>query len=70
MTKVPDAKASKEEEDEEFTIPLSDMESDAPAPEANTKCQHFFGYLNKRPKENPFPEECLTCVRMVDCLLH
>lgn len=32
------------------------------------KCEHFVGYLKKRPKNTPIPDECLTCVEMVDCL--
>jgi DNA-directed RNA polymerase subunit RPC12/RpoP len=32
------------------------------------ECTHFFGYLNKRQKNMPFPDECLTCARMIECL--
>jgi hypothetical protein len=26
--------------------------------------------LRIRPKNTPIPEECLTCDKMVDCMLH
>jgi len=32
-------------------------------------CQHHFGYLKKRPKNAPIPDECLTCQKMIQCLL-
>ena len=31
-------------------------------------CKHFFGFLKKRPKGSPIPDECLTCSRMIECL--
>jgi hypothetical protein len=33
-------------------------------------CAHHFGYLKKREKDKPFPDECLTCRKMVDCLMN
>jgi hypothetical protein len=35
-----------------------------------TTCTHAIGYLRTRPKNTPIPEECLTCDKMVDCMLH
>ena len=32
-------------------------------------CPHQFGYLKKRPKNASIPESCLTCQRMIQCLL-
>jgi DNA-directed RNA polymerase subunit RPC12/RpoP len=32
------------------------------------KCEHFVGYLKKRPKDTPIPDECLTCAEIVKCL--
>lgn len=32
-------------------------------------CTHYFGYLKKREKDKPIPDECLTCSKMVDCLM-
>jgi hypothetical protein len=37
---------------------------------AGVRCGHFLGYLSKRQKNAPFPDECLTCAKMVECMLH
>ncbi|MEM3580744.1 MAG: hypothetical protein QXH40_02835 [Candidatus Bathyarchaeia archaeon] len=34
------------------------------------KCKHFLGYLKKRPKNTPIPDECLTCSKMIECLAY
>jgi hypothetical protein len=31
-------------------------------------CAHHLGYLKRRPKNSPIPEECLTCTKMIDCM--
>lgn len=31
-------------------------------------CAHYLGYLKKRGKSTPIPEECLTCSKMIDCM--
>ena len=31
-------------------------------------CMHHLGYLKRRPKNTPIPEECLTCSKMIDCM--
>ena len=33
------------------------------------KCPHYFGYLTEHDKGTCFPEECLVCSRVVDCIL-
>jgi hypothetical protein len=34
------------------------------------KCPHYFGYLAENTKDTiSFPEECLMCSRVVDCIL-
>ena len=33
------------------------------------ECPHHFGYLKKRPKNTPIPDACLTCQKMIQCLL-
>jgi hypothetical protein len=32
-------------------------------------CPHYLGYLKKRPKNAPIPDACLTCEKMVQCIL-
>lgn len=34
-----------------------------------TGCPHYFGYLKKRPKNTPIPEVCLTCEKMIQCVI-
>jgi DNA-directed RNA polymerase subunit RPC12/RpoP len=31
-------------------------------------CTYHLGYLKKRPKKTPIPEECLTCSKMIECM--
>ena len=31
-------------------------------------CTHHMGYLKRRSKNTPVPEECLTCSKMIDCM--
>jgi DNA-directed RNA polymerase subunit RPC12/RpoP len=38
--------------------------------EEGVKCSHFMGYLKKRSKDAAYPEECLTCDKMIECMLH
>lgn len=39
-------------------------------PEAKKSgCGHYFGYLKKRPKNTPIPDECISCPKIVECLL-
>jgi DNA-directed RNA polymerase subunit RPC12/RpoP len=32
------------------------------------QCPHEFGYLKKRQKGSPIPDECLVCQKMIQCL--
>lgn len=32
------------------------------------KCPHSYGYLAIRPKDSPIPQECLCCLKVIDCL--
>jgi hypothetical protein len=34
-----------------------------------TAYPHQFGYLKKRPKNTPIPDTCLTCQKMIQCLI-
>jgi DNA-directed RNA polymerase subunit RPC12/RpoP len=36
--------------------------------EENVACAHNLGYLKRRPKDTPIPEECLTCSKMIECM--
>ena len=56
-------------EGKKITISREDVKKPLVKPENNVRCKHFFGYLKKRPKDVPFPDECLTCDKMIECLL-
>ncbi len=34
-----------------------------------TNCSYHFGYLSEHPKNAPFAEECLICLRLIECLV-
>ncbi|MEM3769622.1 MAG: hypothetical protein QXG76_00365 [Candidatus Bathyarchaeia archaeon] len=71
LTKVGDVKPARhdrsEEEGKASTVVVrkkGESESEG------AKCEHFLGYLKKRPKNTPIPDECLTCSRMIECLAY
>ena len=33
-------------------------------------CKNTIGYLKRRPKNTPIPEECFTCSKMIDCMAY
>ena len=70
MTKVKDIKTSENNEEEKSPSSTVKPRKLTAKSENMPKCEHFFGYLKKREKETPIPEECLTCNKMVECLFH
>jgi hypothetical protein len=32
-------------------------------------CPHYYGYLGQHPKNTPIPNECLTCIKIMECLV-
>ncbi|MEM3727723.1 MAG: hypothetical protein QXF75_00795 [Candidatus Bathyarchaeia archaeon] len=72
LTKVGEVKAmrherSREEEEKTSTVIVHKKEE---SESEGAKCEHFLGYLKKRPKNTPIPDECLTCSRMIECLAY
>jgi len=57
------------EERKKISILKEDVKKPLVKPENNVKCKHFLGYLKKRPKDAAIPDECLTCGKMIGCLL-
>lgn len=57
----------KETESDHVAVPPEQAEKAQPKPQ-DEKCQHFLGYLKKRPKETAIPEACLTCERIIECM--
>lgn len=35
----------------------------------DNKCLYHFGYLSQRSRKEEIPEECLTCEKIVECML-
>jgi len=53
---------AEEEDKKSLEIEVEDKTEEAVA------CAHYLGYLKRRPKNTPIPEECLTCAKMIDCM--
>jgi len=32
-------------------------------------CNHHFGYLSERDRKEQFPDECIVCTQVVECML-
>ena len=69
---------AKEESKEEIQTesPIKEGAKQEPETEESVKkesgssvCPETFGYLANRPKNVPIPQGCLTCPKMVDCML-
>jgi DNA-directed RNA polymerase subunit RPC12/RpoP len=55
--------AEAEEQPDEIEIGAKPLKTDdAPA------CAHYLGYLKKRPKNSPIPEDCFICSKMIECM--
>jgi DNA-directed RNA polymerase subunit RPC12/RpoP len=70
LTKV---SVTREQKNEKLNEKLTMIVRDSKPERENEKkitCDHSVGYLRIRPKNTPIPEECLTCDKMVDCMLH
>ncbi len=33
-------------------------------------CQHWFGYLNQKAKDEPMMESCVECTKVVECMFN
>jgi len=56
-----------EEEEKASTVAVRKKEE---SKSDEVKCEHFLGYLKKRPKNTPIPDECLTYSKMIECLAY
>lgn len=70
LAKVGDAQHRKNKENEATSLSIKNVQKTATKPEEDAHYKNFFGYLNEREKDTPIPEECLTCSKMIECLLH
>jgi DNA-directed RNA polymerase subunit RPC12/RpoP len=58
----PETTASEPQEEQEVKAEAK------PASDNPSTCAHHLGYLKNRPKNTPVPEECFTCIKMLDCM--
>jgi len=70
LTKVPENRAQKNEQNENHAISFKDLNKPSSKLEGTADCEHFFGYLGRRPKDTSIPEDCLTCEKMIECMVH
>jgi DNA-directed RNA polymerase subunit RPC12/RpoP len=71
LSKISDVKQHTHEGDEETSISVEKVRKVVlEKHEDDVECKHFLGYLKKRAKDTPFPDECLTCDKMIECLSH
>ena len=63
-----DAEEEEVEEAEPQTVSAETVVEDKA--EDTVACAHHMGYLKRRPKNTPIPEECLVCNKMIDCMSH
>lgn len=69
LSQVNITKTRKREEDEMSSVSLEQVKKAVLAKdEDRVECKHFLGYLKKRAKDAPIPDECLTCDKMIACV--
>jgi DNA-directed RNA polymerase subunit RPC12/RpoP len=59
------------EEDEETALVEEVVElppqPEEAKPQDSSGCPYYLGYLKKRPKNEPIPENCFVCAKMIEC---
>ena len=48
---------------------LSAKEKSTKNKEKPIACHYHLGYLSEREKKDQFPDECMVCTQIVDCML-
>ena len=56
-------------EGKNVTILEEDIKKPLVKLENNVACKHFLGHLKTRSKGAPIPDDCLTCAKMIECLI-
>jgi len=70
LAKVSEIKYQENEEKKGMPLLMKVNKKTAAKLEESVKCKHSMGYLKNRAKDEPIPEECLTCSKMIECMLH
>lgn len=69
MVKVGDVRTEKPQVKKEKPASAKVSERLGAEPAGGFSCAHFLGYLAKRSRDVPIPEECLTCNKMIECTI-
>lgn len=69
LSKVDYVEHGRRERSVEVSASRTSVEPTAEKQSDKGDCKHFLGYLKKRPKDAPIPDECLTCDRMIECMI-
>ena len=56
----------KQKEEKKEVPPVEPPEEEEKGP---SRCGGYLGYLARLPKNAPIPRECLTCPRVLDCVM-
>ncbi len=51
------------------TVPVEKKKTEVSRNTQPSGCSHHFGYLKEHPRNTPIPNECLTCAKIMECLL-
>jgi DNA-directed RNA polymerase subunit RPC12/RpoP len=70
LTKVGEVEGRNSKEDRDDQSEEKGVKIEMEKTVEESTCDHYVGYLRKRPKSTPIPEECLTCNRMIECLAY
>lgn len=70
LTQVREERKQQSQGRREPQLSLKDVVKPAAKSNEGAKCDHFFGYLKKREKNSPIPEDCLTCEKMIECMVY
>jgi DNA-directed RNA polymerase subunit RPC12/RpoP len=64
-----DNKAKADEVEEEAALPVEEATIVVAEKTEETQiCPYHLGYLRKREKGAPIPEDCFTCSKMIECI--
>jgi hypothetical protein len=69
VKKHEDEEDEDEEEDGKVSIGMEKVKFAVAKHGDSVDCKHFLGYLKKRSKEAPIPDDCLTCDKMIECMM-
>jgi hypothetical protein len=70
LTEVAERMKQREEKSEAPGFSLGESKKPSTKLDTNVNCPHSLGFLKRRPKDTAIPEDCLTCERMIECMVH